>query len=119
MVAFIDDMKEAYEWADIVLCRAGALTVSELAAAGMASILVPFPYAVDDHQYYNAQFLHRAGAAMLVREQELSAESLQTIIDELSADRERVVQMANQAYRLAFRDAGQQVAAGVLQEAIA
>lgn len=56
-VAFIDDMAGAYEWADLVICRSGALTVAELAASGVASILVPFPYAVDDHQTHNAKFL--------------------------------------------------------------
>ena len=61
---FIDDMAGAYGWADVVVCRSGALTVSELAAAGVASILVPFPHAVDDHQTRNAEFLVEAGAAV-------------------------------------------------------
>jgi UDP-N-acetylglucosamine--N-acetylmuramyl-(pentapeptide) pyrophosphoryl-undecaprenol N-acetylglucosamine transferase len=64
--AFIDDMAGAYEWADLVICRAGALTVAELAAAGVASVLVPFPHAVDDHQTLNANFLSQAGAATLL-----------------------------------------------------
>lgn len=63
VVPFIDDMADAYRWADLVICRAGALTVSELAAAGVPSILVPFPYAVDDHQTANGQFLVNAGGA--------------------------------------------------------
>ena len=75
-VAFIEDMAGAYEWADLVICRAGALTVAELAAAGVASILVPFPHAVDDHQTANARFLANAGAAILLPQNELSAEKL-------------------------------------------
>lgn len=116
--AFIDDMKAAYEWADIVLCRAGALTVSELAAAGMAAILVPFPYAVDDHQFLNAQYLHTAQAALLLRDHELSADRLLEIIEQFTNDRDMVQQMSSRAYALAFRDATQQVATGVLQEAL-
>jgi UDP-N-acetylglucosamine--N-acetylmuramyl-(pentapeptide) pyrophosphoryl-undecaprenol N-acetylglucosamine transferase len=65
-VAFINDMAGAYDWADLVICRAGALTVAELAAAGVASLLVPFPHAVDDHQTSNARFLSSAGAAILL-----------------------------------------------------
>ena len=72
-VAFIDDMAARYGEADLVICRAGALTVSELAAAGVASVLVPFPHAVDDHQTHNARFLADAGAAVLVQQRELSA----------------------------------------------
>ena len=66
MVAFIGDMAGAYAWADLVLCRSGALTVAELAAAGVASILVPFAFAVDDHQTVNGRFLVSAGAAGFV-----------------------------------------------------
>ena len=75
-VAFIEDMAAAYAWADLVLCRAGALTVAELAATGVASILVPFPYAVDDHQTANAKFLSSAGGAMLLPQSEMTAESI-------------------------------------------
>ncbi|PWG67898.1 UDP-N-acetylglucosamine--N-acetylmuramyl-(pentapeptide) pyrophosphoryl-undecaprenol N-acetylglucosamine transferase, partial [Enterobacter mori] len=63
---FIKDMAQAYGWADIVVCRAGALTVSELAAAGLPSMLVPLPHAIDDHQTHNAQYLAREGAAFLM-----------------------------------------------------
>ncbi len=73
---FIDDMAEAYGWADLVLCRAGALTIAELSAAGVAALLVPFPYAVDDHQAHNAAFLVEGGAAILIRQEALSAEQL-------------------------------------------
>jgi len=74
--AFIEDMAAAYAEADLVVCRAGATTVAEIAAAGVASVLVPYPHAVDDHQTANARFLADAGAAILVPESELSAERL-------------------------------------------
>ncbi|MBE2258038.1 MAG: undecaprenyldiphospho-muramoylpentapeptide beta-N-acetylglucosaminyltransferase [Rhodobacteraceae bacterium] len=74
--AFIDDMAGAYQWADLVLCRAGALTVAELAATGVASILVPFPHAVDDHQTSNAKFLSLAGGAILLPQDQLTPESI-------------------------------------------
>ena len=73
---FIDDMAEAYGWADLVICRAGALTISELTAAGVGAILVPFPAATDDHQTRNAAYLVREGAAIMMPERELSAEAL-------------------------------------------
>jgi len=73
---FIEDMATAYGWADLVLCRAGALTISELSAAGVAALLVPYPYAVDDHQAHNAAFLVDGGAARMIRQDALSAESL-------------------------------------------
>lgn len=73
---FIDDMAEALAWADVVICRAGALTVSELAAAGVGSLLVPYPYAVDDHQTVNAKVLVQSGAAGLVQQSELTAQGL-------------------------------------------
>src|SRR5437016_7580971 len=76
--AFIEDMAAAYAEADLVVCRAGATTVAEIAAAGVASVLVPYPHAVDDHQTANARFLADAGAAILVPESELSAERLRS-----------------------------------------
>ncbi|NOY73457.1 MAG: undecaprenyldiphospho-muramoylpentapeptide beta-N-acetylglucosaminyltransferase [Gammaproteobacteria bacterium] len=82
--AFIDDMAAAYHWADVVLCRAGALTVSELAVAGLPSILVPYPYAVDDHQTHNAKFLADAGAAILVPQSTLTVGYLVTLFSDLS-----------------------------------
>ena len=83
---FIDDMAEAYGWADLVICRSGALTVAELAAAGVGAVLVPFPYAVDDHQTANGRYLADAGAAVLVQQRELSAEVLREWVAEFSAD---------------------------------
>ena len=76
VLPFISDMAGIYGWADLVICRAGALTVSELAAAGVASVLIPYPFAVDDHQTANARYLSDAGAALLFRQQELTAETL-------------------------------------------
>jgi len=95
---FIDDMAEAYAWADVVLCRAGALTVSELSAIGVASILVPFPHAVDDHQTRNARFLVDVGAARLVLQHELNANVLVELLTELLNDRDKVLRMAEAAY---------------------
>ncbi len=119
VVPFVKDMKQAYEWADLVLCRAGALTVSELAAAGMASILVPYPYAVDDHQYLNATYLQQAQAAELVRDHELTPERLLQLVNQFSAHREQVLQMSINARSMAFTDATEQVAQGILKEALA
>jgi UDP-N-acetylglucosamine--N-acetylmuramyl-(pentapeptide) pyrophosphoryl-undecaprenol N-acetylglucosamine transferase len=76
VVAFIDDVAKAYAWADLVVCRAGALTVSEVACAGKAAIFIPFPFAVDDHQTANAQVLAAAGAAEIKQQNELSAQWL-------------------------------------------
>ncbi len=106
--AFLDDMANQYAKADVVICRAGALTIAELAAAGVASVLVPFPYAVDDHQTHNARFLSEKGAAVLLPQTELSAERLAQLLRGL--DRERLSAMAQAARSLAKPDATQQVA---------
>ena len=97
--AFIDDMAAAYADADLVICRAGALTVAELAAAGVASLLVPFPYAVDDHQTGNARFLADRGGAYLLPQSELTPDRLAGILSSL--DRGRLLQMAENARALA------------------
>ena len=117
VVEFIDDMNAAYQWADLVVCRAGALTVAELSAAGVASILIPYPYAVDDHQYANAQFLEQAGAAKIIREQALTAEGLKQLWIEFSTSRAQLLEMSCKARAVAYTDAAQQVANGILQEA--
>ncbi|MDO9598770.1 MAG: undecaprenyldiphospho-muramoylpentapeptide beta-N-acetylglucosaminyltransferase [Azoarcus sp.] len=96
---FIDDMAAEYAAADLVICRAGALTVAELAAVGVASLLVPFPHAVDDHQTGNARFLADHGAAWLLPQTELNAERLAGIL--ASLDRPRLLQMADHARALA------------------
>lgn len=100
---FIDDMAAQYARADLVICRAGALTVSELAAAGVASILVPFPHAVDDHQTHNARFLVDAGAAVLVQQRELAPRRLADLL--LGFTREQLVDMAKRARALAKPEA--------------
>lgn len=107
-VPFIDDMAKAYGEADLVICRAGALTIAELAAAGVASVLVPYPFAVDDHQTGNARFLTNAGAAMLLPQAELNADTL-ALMGNLG--REQLLQMARQARALAKPDATGTVAA--------
>ncbi|MCP3871378.1 MAG: undecaprenyldiphospho-muramoylpentapeptide beta-N-acetylglucosaminyltransferase [Gammaproteobacteria bacterium] len=94
---FIEDMADAYGWADLVLCRAGALTIAELAAAGVASILVPYPYAVDDHQTRNAAYLVDADAARLLPEGDLNPQQLLRLLEGLLADRNRLLEMARSA----------------------
>ena len=96
---FIADMAAEYAAADLVICRAGALTVAELAAVGAASLLVPFPHAVDDHQTGNARFLAENGAAYLLPQTQLNAERLAGIL--ASLDRTRLLQMAEHARALA------------------
>ena len=108
--AFIQDMAAAYAWADLVVCRAGALTVAELAAAGVASVLVPFPYAVDDHQTANANYLVTAGAAILVPQTEFSAASLAALLARFGGRRDALLEMGCAARTLARPDAARQVA---------
>lgn len=108
--AFIDDMASAYEWADLVICRSGAMTVFELAAAGIASILVPYPYAVDDHQTFNARYLEQAGAAVIKQQHELTADWLVEMIQDFSANREKLVDMAMAARKLAMPGSAKSIA---------
>lgn len=98
---FIDDMVAAYRWADLVVCRAGALTVSELAIMGLPSLLIPLPQAIDDHQTANARFLAERGAALLLRQAELDGKTLAALLQELLAQPEALRAMA-----AAARDAG-------------
>lgn len=105
---FLDDMAQRYAWADLVICRAGALTVAELAAVGVASVLIPFPFAVDDHQTFNAQFLSEHGAAILLPQTELTAEVLAKLLVEMN--REKLLEMALEARHLAKTEAAKQVA---------
>lgn len=115
--AFVDDMAAAYGWADLVVCRAGALTVAELAAAGIGAILVPYPHAVDDHQTGNARYLAEQGAALLLPQMELDAARLAVLLGELLGDRERLLDMARRARALAQPDAARQVAQACLAAA--
>lgn len=100
---FIDDIDEAYADADLVVCRAGAMTIAELAVVGVASVLVPFPHAVDDHQTGNARFLSEAGAAVLVAQRDLTPERLADLLRERTRD--QLLQMAQAARKLARREA--------------
>jgi UDP-N-acetylglucosamine--N-acetylmuramyl-(pentapeptide) pyrophosphoryl-undecaprenol N-acetylglucosamine transferase len=114
LLPFVDDMAAAYAWADLVLCRAGALTVSELAAAGVPAVLVPFPFAVDDHQTHNAQFLVNDHAGILVPQENLTPANLAELLREFCAEpdegRRRLGTMAEAARRLARPEATRQVA---------
>ena len=107
---FIMDMADAYAWADLVICRAGAITVAELTAAGVASLLVPYPFAVDDHQTHNARFLTEAGAAELIPQTQLTAALLAARLRDYHADRARLLRMACLARGLAQPDAARSVA---------
>ncbi len=115
--AFIDDMAAAYAWADLVICRAGAMTVCEVASAGVAAVLIPFPYAVDDHQTKNARYLSDAGAAVLVRESDLTPALLCDLLKEYASARERLLTMASAARRLAVPDSAERVTAWCLEAA--
>lgn len=112
---FIDDMAAAYAWSDLVVCRAGAMTIAELAAAGAAAILVPFPQAVDDHQTVNARFLADRDAALLVPQSDCTPQRLYALLAEFAADRPRLKAMAERAHGLARPDASERVASRCLE----
>lgn len=112
---FITDMAGAYQWADLVVCRAGAMTIAELAAAGMAAILVPYPYAIYDHQTANARFLSEHDAAILLPQPEFSAARLAGLLADLEQDRSRVMQLSTKARQLAITDATDKVSAACLE----
>lgn len=115
--AFIVNMAEAYAWADLVICRAGALTVSELAAAGLPAIFVPFPSAVDDHQTHNARYLVDANAGLLLPQDELTAENLSVTLRELLANRKQLEEMAERARARAMTDSTMRVKCACLSAA--
>ncbi len=108
LVAFIDDMTAQYAQSDLVICRAGASTIAELAAAGVASVLVPFPHAVDDHQTHNAKFLSERGAAVLIPQHELTPQKLAELLRTINRD--ALLEMANKARSVAKPEATQTVA---------
>lgn len=114
---FIEDMAEAYAWADLVICRAGALTISELAAAGVGAILVPFPAAVDDHQTHNARYLVSEGAAVLIHDRDVTAERLSEELQKLCAGRGKLLAMAERARLLARPRAAEDLAESCLKYA--
>lgn len=109
IVPFIKQMDEAYAWADMVLCRAGALTIAELCATGLGAILVPYPYAVDDHQTANANFMVKQHAALLVQQTALTEDLLAKMLEELCVSTEKRIAMAEAAYQLRRVDATEKV----------
>lgn len=111
---FIEDMVKAYHWSDVVICRAGALTISELTALGKPAILIPLPTAADNHQYYNAQYLARHQAGICLVQKEFTAEKLADLLTPWLTDRRPLLTMAKQAKALAQLDAAKQLLKGCL-----
>jgi len=111
VVPFIEDMADAYGWADVVICRAGATTISEIAAAGLPSVLVPYPHAVDDHQRRNAEWLSKAGAAVLVDQQSFTKEKILELFNGFMSQTTMLQGMAEAARSVARPDAASRVAA--------
>lgn len=98
---FIDNMAEAYAWAHVIVCRAGALTVSEVSAAGLPSFMVPFPHAVDDHQFHNAQFLVAAGASRCIRQDDFNAPKFAAYLRVVDLNRFELLQQSERALGIA------------------
>lgn len=111
--AFIEDMAKAYAWADIVLCRAGAMTVSELMISGTPSILIPLPHAIDNHQFYNAKILADNNAGILIEQQDFNTQSLEKIL--LSLNKEVFKEMSSNALKLAKPNATKNISRHLLQ----
>ncbi len=114
VLPFIDDMRAAYEWADLVVCRSGALTIAELAAVGIASILIPYPYAADNHQFHNACFLQSENAARVINEADLNSESLASLLTHFQNNRDELIAMSVNARAQARVDATENLAKGIL-----
>lgn len=113
---FIEDMAAAYEWADLVICRAGAMTIAEISAAGVASILVPYPHAVDDHQTANALFLAKHKAAVMIPQRELEVEQLAEWLEEYIQNRDGLLQMAETAREHGMPESTQLVVDALLKQ---
>lgn len=113
--AYLDNMDQAYYWADVVLCRAGAMTVSELAVAGLPSILVPYPHAIDDHQTENARYLEKVGAAYLLPQTQLTYEKIISLLSGFVENEEKLLKMGEQAKLVAHPNATQDVVARCLR----
>lgn len=113
VVAFIDDMAAAYGWADLVVCRAGAITVAEIAAAGCAALFIPFPFAVDDHQTANANYLVKENAALMIQQADLSAEQLAQKWLYFSEHKQELLELAIAAKKLAITTATTAVVAEI------
>ncbi|MGO9933781.1 MAG: undecaprenyldiphospho-muramoylpentapeptide beta-N-acetylglucosaminyltransferase [Steroidobacteraceae bacterium] len=110
VLPFIEDMAKAYAWADLAVCRAGAMTVAELQAAGLGAIFVPLAVATDDHQSKNAAVMVAVGAAIIIQERDLTPERLSAVIAELTADRARMLKMAEAARAQRVTDAAARLA---------
>lgn len=108
--AFIEDMAEAYAWADLALCRAGASTVSELAVAGVPAVLIPFPYATHGHQSVNAAYLEEAGAGVRIEQKDLAGADLAGVLIDILQHPEKLGRMREQALKLGKPDAATRVA---------
>ena len=117
ITSFIEDMAAAYAWADLVVCRAGALTIAELGAVGVGALLIPFPYAVDNHQYHNARYLEQNGAAQILPEAELTAENLALKLQFFAQNRPALIEMARNARACFKADAAERLADAILTEA--
>ena len=117
LLPFIEDMAEAYSWADMVVCRAGALTVAELCAAGLPAIFVPYPAAVDDHQTANARPMSDAGAAAIAQETELTPGLLADLLRDWLRSRETLLRRAEKARALAATDALRRITELCLEQA--
>lgn len=110
VVPFIQSMAEAYHWCDFVICRAGALTIAELTSAGVGALLIPFPFAIDDHQTRNGQLLVDHGAAMMIAQTDITEQSLSELIADISGNPDKRLSMAINARKLAKNDAAEKVA---------
>ena len=104
---YLDDMAASYQWADIIICRAGAMTIAEITTAGLPALIVPYPFSAGDHQVFNAQYLVENHAAELLLHEQLSSESLALILSNLLNDRNRLAQMSTNSLALAKTDATQ------------
>jgi UDP-N-acetylglucosamine--N-acetylmuramyl-(pentapeptide) pyrophosphoryl-undecaprenol N-acetylglucosamine transferase len=112
---YIVDMPKALEWADIVVCRAGAMTLSELAVAGKPSILVPFPYATDNHQYYNAVDFADAGAAIVIKDDDFNGETMFDAVTNLASDRVLLTEMRKFCLELGEPDSASKIAGDIIK----
>jgi UDP-N-acetylglucosamine--N-acetylmuramyl-(pentapeptide) pyrophosphoryl-undecaprenol N-acetylglucosamine transferase len=113
-VAFIDDIVAAYQWADIIICRAGAMTVSEVAAMGLPSIMIPLPHAIDDHQTANANYLVQANAGSMIQQADLTIDLL---VEHIQRHKENLVALSNAAKGCAKMQATEAVVDICMQEA--
>jgi len=102
---YLDDMAESYQWADLIICRAGAMTIAEITTAGLPALIVPYPFSAGDHQVFNAQYLVDNNAAELLLHEHLTSESLAQKLSDLLSDRSRLAQMSTSTLALANTDA--------------